>query len=378
MSRFLLTLLLLCAPVALSAQALAPSSQVGQKPRVFLDCPTTNCDSDFFVTEIPYVDFIRDRAGADVHVLLTSLETGSGGSSYTVNFIGLGRRAGQADTIVTSVPPNSSEDLRRKEMARVVKLGLVRYVVATEAGAHLKVNYDAPAAAKDATAKVTNDPWNYWVYRVGGNSNFGGESESHRASFSGNVSARRTTEELKLSLAASGSYRESRYNFSDGTESFFALRNYDGSFRMVKSYGQHWSAGVNAGIGSSDFSNQKLSANALASAEYNFFPGQRQRATNWLRFTPWAPAISSTRKRRSTSRRVRRARNTRWWWPRRRGSHGAQWTCRRTFRSTYTTLPRTTPESLAVWTCDLPRGSRFLCSRRHPRCATSSTSRPAT
>ena len=127
--------------------------------------------------------------------------------------------------------------MRRKEMARVVKLGLVRYVVGTDAGPRIDVKYNAPAAEKSGEAKKSADPWNFWVYRVGGNSNFGGESESHRASFSGNVSARRTTEELKVSLAASGSYRESRYSFSDGSESFFALRNYDGSFRMVKSYG---------------------------------------------------------------------------------------------------------------------------------------------
>ena len=272
MRRFFLTLLLLPTAVALSAQAAAAATQAGQKPRVYLDCPNDFCDTDFFVTEIPYVDFIRERTDAHVHLLVTSLENGSGGTAYTLAFIGLGRQAGRADTIVTNVPPNSSQDDRRKELARVFKLGLVRYLVTTEAGAHLQVNYDGPAAGKDGAAKAAGDPWNYWVYRIGGNSNFGGESESRRASFSGNVSARRTTEDLKVSLAGSGSYRESRYSFSDGTESFFALRNYDGSFRLVKSYGPHWSAGINAGVGSSDFTNQKFSANALASAEYNFFP----------------------------------------------------------------------------------------------------------
>ena len=260
------------APPRSPTVAASQASQGSPQARVFLDCPNAFCDTDFFVTEIPYVDFIRDRTDANVHVLVTSLETGSGGTAYTINFIGLGRSAGRADTLFANVPPNSSQDTQRKELARVVKLGLVHYVVATAAGGRLQLTYDAPAAAKPGATKATNDPWNYWVYRVGGNSNFGGESASHRASFSGNMSARRTTEQLKVSVAASGSYRESRYSFSDGSESFFALRNYDGSFRLVKSYGPHWSGGVNAGVGSSDFSNQKLSANAMASAEYNFFP----------------------------------------------------------------------------------------------------------
>lgn len=250
----------------------SPPAQGPHPARVYLDCPNDFCDTDFFVTEIPYVDFIRERSDADVHVLVTSLATGSGGRSYTINFIGLGRRAGRADTTVASVPPNSSEDGRRRELARAIKLGLVNYVIGTPAASHLQVSYTAPAVTSAAAGAPRRDPWNYWVFRVGGNTNFGGESESRRASYSGNVSARRTTEQWKVAFAGSGSYRETRYSFEDGTESFFALRNYNGSLRIVKSYGPHWSAGVNAEVGSSDFTNQAFSSDALGSVEYNFFP----------------------------------------------------------------------------------------------------------
>src|SRR5512139_1491221 len=57
--------------------------------RVFLDCQTY-CDFDFFRTEIAFVNFVRDRKDADVHILITSQRTGSGGSEYTLKFIGLG------------------------------------------------------------------------------------------------------------------------------------------------------------------------------------------------------------------------------------------------------------------------------------------------
>ena len=264
------TVLLASFTTAQSAPARGP--QPTGALRVFLDCETMGCDTDFFVTEIPYVDFIRDRADAHVHLLVTSLGTGAGGSEYTVNFIGLGRFANHADTVVSSLPPNSTEDARRKELARVFKLGLVHYLSRTSAVAHLRVTYDAPSAAAGKLATGTSDPWNAWVYRIGGNTSFGGESESHRASYSASLSARRITENLKVSLAASGSYRESSFSFADGSSSTFALRSYDGSARLVKSYGQHWSGGLNAGLGAEDFSNQKLSASAAASAEYNFFP----------------------------------------------------------------------------------------------------------
>lgn len=261
-------------PATVPAQGAAGSGQPGAegKPRVYLDCPNDYCDTNYFVTEVPYVDFIRERADADVHVLVTSLATGSGGRAYTLNFIGLGRRAGRVDTLTANVPPNASEEVRRREIARVMKLGLVPYAMASAAAARLSLAYAAPPVAQGGETVARHDPWNFWVFRVSGNTNFGGESESRRASVSSSVSARRITENLKVSIAGSGSYRETRYTFSDGSESFFALRNYSSSVRVVKSYGQHWSAGLSGGLGSSDFTNQKLSANGLVSAEYNFFP----------------------------------------------------------------------------------------------------------
>src|SRR5450759_4361467 len=65
--------------------------------RAYLDCQTMGCDRDFFVTEIAFVNWTRDRADADIHVLVTALETGSGGLQYTVQFIGQRRFARHAD-----------------------------------------------------------------------------------------------------------------------------------------------------------------------------------------------------------------------------------------------------------------------------------------
>ncbi|RPJ84331.1 MAG: hypothetical protein EHM13_04825, partial [Acidobacteria bacterium] len=62
----------------------------GQAPvRVFIDCVNASCDSEFFRTDISFVDHVRDRKDADVHVLITAESTGGGGQKYTVNVIGL-------------------------------------------------------------------------------------------------------------------------------------------------------------------------------------------------------------------------------------------------------------------------------------------------
>ncbi|MBA2671194.1 MAG: hypothetical protein H0U67_12545, partial [Gemmatimonadetes bacterium] len=53
-----------------------PESATQDALRIFLDCNGPGCDFDFFRTEITFVDYVRDRADADVHVLVTTQGTG--------------------------------------------------------------------------------------------------------------------------------------------------------------------------------------------------------------------------------------------------------------------------------------------------------------
>src|SRR6267143_921287 len=71
--------------------------------RVFLDCPDTFCDFDYYRTEITFVNWVRDRQFAQVHLLITTQDTG-GGREYTLTFIGLERFAGAADRDLVQRP----------------------------------------------------------------------------------------------------------------------------------------------------------------------------------------------------------------------------------------------------------------------------------
>lgn len=42
-------------------------------PKVFIDCE--DCDLDYIRTEITFVNYVRDRKEAQVHVLITTLRT---------------------------------------------------------------------------------------------------------------------------------------------------------------------------------------------------------------------------------------------------------------------------------------------------------------
>ncbi|MBP1769801.1 MAG: hypothetical protein H6P96_419, partial [Candidatus Aminicenantes bacterium] len=54
--------------------------------KVFLDCD--DCDLEYIKTEITFVNYVRDRLEAQVHVLISTQGTGGGGVEYTLTFIG--------------------------------------------------------------------------------------------------------------------------------------------------------------------------------------------------------------------------------------------------------------------------------------------------
>src|SRR6266699_5127412 len=84
-----------------SATAQQPPPPDSAKPavklRVFLDCGF--CDFDFMRTEINFVDYVRDRQDAQVHILVTNQPTGGGGTEFTLHFIGLRELTNMSDPL---------------------------------------------------------------------------------------------------------------------------------------------------------------------------------------------------------------------------------------------------------------------------------------
>jgi hypothetical protein len=240
--------------------------------RVFLDCDVQGCDFDFFRTEIPYVDYVRDRTAASVHVLLTTQPTGGGGREYTLNFIGLRELAGVSDTLRYISPQGATDDDLRKAISRTLKLGLVRYLARTSAAERLQVSYaDAPAGGP-AKAAATHDRWNYWVFRTRANGNFSGESSQHFNNLGASIAGDRVTKDWKFNNSVSINYSESKFTLSDGEELASYSRSNNASQLVVKSLTDHWSAGEKLSTGSSTYSNMRRSFRFAPTIEYNIFP----------------------------------------------------------------------------------------------------------
>lgn len=263
----LLILIVIAAPPALAQDADTPPIATGAV-RVFLDCPS--CDQSFVRTEITFVSYVRDRTAADVHVLVTSQSTGGGGVRYALKFIGLGRFRGVDNSLTYTAPQTSTPDERRRGLTSILKLGLVGYVADTPLGSRLSLHFEGSKAVLPASA--VHDPWNFWVFRIGGNGGFDGEQATSQRTVSANFSANRTTEDWKIALNGFGNYRWQRFDLEEGEILTAIRRSYDGRALVTRSVTPHWSVGATGAVSASTFTNYDFRTRISPAIEYNIFP----------------------------------------------------------------------------------------------------------
>lgn len=281
------------------AQA-AQSAETGAGAlRVYLDCRTF-CDFDFLRTEIAFINYVRDRKEAEVHVLVTTQRTGGGGTEYTLKYVGLERFAGQDDSLLFVSGPTDTDDEERRGFAQTFTLGLMRYVAQTPLARDLQIvpRSRKPGAKPPVAATPADDPWHFWIFRASTNGNLFSEEQTQRGSLRGSFSANRTTEALKISINTNGNYSEGRYDLSEEGEEpdiYVSIsRDFSTSGLVVKSLGSRWSAAARGSVSSSTFNNTARAVRLWAGAEFNLYPyaESTRRALvfnytlgpNWLRY----------------------------------------------------------------------------------------------
>lgn len=238
--------------------------------RVFLDCQSLFCDFDHLRREIGFVNWVRDREVAEIHVLGTSQGTGGGGREFTLTFIGRARFAGQQDTLrfISSATDTQTEE--RDALTRTLKLGLVRFAAGTAIADRIVITYDAPSV--DVPVVPTDDPWNFWVFEFGVGGSIRGEEQQRNYSVNGRIEANRVTEAWKIGLFARAGYDRSEFEF-DSTETFInTSRNIFFRGQSVWSLGAHWSAGFVVSSDVSTFRNFSFSLRGGPSVEFNVYP----------------------------------------------------------------------------------------------------------
>lgn len=273
---FALALLTTFTAAAFAAQQTPPRTTADERqmPRVFLDC--NNCDNNYVRKEVTFVDYVRNREDADVHVLVTLQDTG-GGAEWTLKFIGIGDYQGVDQTLVYNSSRTQTSDEVRAGFVEVFKRGLVRYAINTAIGRRLQVT--VKKADDNAAAAAVKDPWNFWVYEVSGGGNFNGEESSSGRAVFASVEATRTTDAWRTGIEVHANYRDTKFvleddeDADDGKRTFLSVRrDLEATGIVVKSLTQHWSLGFIGSAESRTFRNFDIHTRFAPGIEYNFFP----------------------------------------------------------------------------------------------------------
>jgi hypothetical protein len=274
MRQLILSIVLFSALVACSlsnpAPAAAASPQAPSVPqlKVFLDCG--NCFSDFLRSEIEFVDYVRDRTEAEVHVLITRAQTGSGGAEYTLAFIGRGRFEDVTQTLKTVTESSDTDDIIRRQLATSVRAGLLQYL--TRGAVPPGLSIAVTLGSEEQRPAVAGDRWNNWVFSLRGSASFEGEESSRARELGLSVSADRITPDWKITLGAEIDHETEEFDLDEDDPVKVERRERDFNWLVVKALGEHWSLGARGDIESSTFDNTELAFEAAPALEYNFFP----------------------------------------------------------------------------------------------------------
>src|SRR4030042_5960517 len=205
LGRFMLLGLIL-APVSFGQSQAADLEELKKTAlKVFVDCDF--CDIEYIKTEITFVNYVRDRKEAQVHILISIQGTGSGGREYTLTYLGQLQNAGQDDVLKYYSNKTDTEDEIRQGLVQTLKVGLMRYVAKTPISKRISISL-----MDQAHPTSVLDKWNFWVFSLSARGFFKGQKSIVYNSLNANFSANRVTSELKIRMGAAASHYYNKFD----------------------------------------------------------------------------------------------------------------------------------------------------------------------
>jgi len=233
----------------------------------FLDCD--DCDFTFVRQELTFVSFVRDPGLADVHILVTDSHTGSGGTKYFLNFIGLKNFNGLNYDYTLITRQSDTDDDIRKNLLKMIKIGILPYYSRTSLIDRMVI--DIKDSENKKADEMVTDPWNKWIFRIESGGELQKEESQNEFSIRFNTSARKVTEEWKTRIEAA--YEVNRENYYDEGEKIINRQDTrEFSANFIKSITEKWSAGFFGDYLSRTYLNTDYRFGVSSGIEYNFFP----------------------------------------------------------------------------------------------------------
>lgn len=265
LSHKTLTALVMCCLILSTISASAQQAETRPYTiSVFIDCDF--CDFDHIRQEIIWVNYARNSHDADVHVLISSEATGSGGSKVNLFLIGRHEFLGKSDTLYYYLAPDDTEEIQRSLLLRYLRIGLLPFLKNSPMLRYANVELTLPDTSSETPGK-----WDDWVFRVNTSGNINSNKNYLSYSISSSLSADRITEKFKTESSFSHNFSESKYRSEDYNYRSIN-RSYSFFHRDVFSLNKHWSAGFWLGANSSTYSNLRFKTYLNPAIEYNLFP----------------------------------------------------------------------------------------------------------
>ena len=236
---------------------------------IFLDCD--RCDRTFLRQEMEYVDWVRDREVADVHIIVTDQDTGSGGEALTFDLIGLGVFEGNDHSTVYTTSVDATDAEVRDGFLRTLEVLLVPYLLQTSMGERVRVEVEAAEGGAAVQAGPQDDPWDHWTFEL--YTDASADFESRQRSFDARygVYINRVTENWKIQLRPFFNYNHDRFERTERTITSIQRRNGFTSY-VVRSISPNWSVGAFGDVFTSTFDNVDMRYRFMPAVEWSLFP----------------------------------------------------------------------------------------------------------
>ena len=241
-----------------------------ESPRVFLDCKT-HCYFEHVRTELNYMSFVRDRQEADVYLLLTSLRTGSGGREYTLMISGRRQYEGILDTLTFYTDANVTDSERQDLIVHNIEKSLIPVLLKSDLKDYITVDRSRVPRVGSISTPI-RDPWNSWLFELGGNFWFSKDETSDEIAMSGRLNISRVTDDQKFDVRGNYNYNQTNFKLDDDSTFVSFRRSSSARALYVHSISDHWSIGGWASIWSNTFSNYDLGVSLRPAVEWNLFP----------------------------------------------------------------------------------------------------------
>ena len=238
------------------------------KPKVFVE--GIRLDMDYMRRNMRFVDFVNDPAVSDVHIIISSQVSGSGGQVYSMRFVNKTYENFSEYTITCTTASSDTQEESRKKITDAITLGMMPYVNESDAANNLSIRYQANEGSENEVAKV-DDPWHNWTFRGDFNGGINAQESRKNYNYSVNLRADKVTEDWKFRNNAWINVNTSKVENNDEVYTSDRITNIYNS-QIIKSLSSRWSWGTFLNYSRNNYTNFKHSVSAKPAIEYNIFP----------------------------------------------------------------------------------------------------------